>query len=70
MKRILDVVVRSGNIVVISNFLVFSLLNCSIHDSPGNYDLIDKFLGGSTARKCVFSKGEQRRNDILFYMNI
>jgi hypothetical protein len=61
VKLILDVVVCGCNTVAKSNFLVIC---CSIFDSPGNYDLIDKFLGGSTARKCVFSKGESS-NDVL-----
>jgi hypothetical protein len=61
VKRNLDVVVCGCIAVTKSNFLV---IYCSISDSPGNYDLVDKFLGGSTARKCVFSKGEGR-NDVL-----
>lgn len=62
-KLFIDVVLHGCDAVAASNFLVIYLLHCFIFDSPGNYDLIDKFLGGSTARKCVFSKGESR-NDV------
>lgn len=46
-------------------YSIFSVSLFSGYFSPGNYDLIDKFLGGSTARKCVFSKGESRK--VYFY---
>lgn len=53
-------VLHGCDTVAASYFLAVSLFHCFVFDSPGNYDLIDKFLGGSTARKCVFSKGESR----------
>ena len=59
-------------VTVISLLVVFSLSSacCPVFYSsrPGNYDLTDKFLGGTTARKCGFPKGDAQC--ILRMMNL